>query len=54
MTAVDIPLQVGKITKAMGARFSLNGKPMTIEEVFSPPACCQRLLNVPINFVHCV
>ncbi len=27
---------MGKIARTMGGRFSLNGRPMTIEEVFSP------------------
>ena len=35
-----------KIARTMGARFSLNGRPMTMEEVFSPtglmPAIARR------------
>lgn len=37
---------IGKIARTMGARFSLNGRPMTIEEVFAPagllPAIARR------------
>jgi intracellular multiplication protein IcmS len=33
---MDIAAQLVKIARAMGARFSLNGRPMTIEEVFTP------------------
>jgi intracellular multiplication protein IcmS len=33
---MDIAPQLIKIARAMGARFSLNGRPMTIEEVFTP------------------
>ena len=37
---------LGKIARTMGARFSLNGRPMTIEEVFAPtgllPAISRR------------
>jgi len=37
---------MAKIAKTMGARFSLNGRPMTVEEVFAPagllPAICRR------------
>lgn len=44
--AVDMSLQLAKIARAMNARFSLNGRPMTIEEVFSPtgllPAIARR------------
>jgi len=32
----DMSEQIGKVARAMGVRFSLNGRPMTIEEVFSP------------------
>jgi intracellular multiplication protein IcmS len=34
--AVDMAIQLAKIARAMGARFSLNGRPLTIEEVFTP------------------
>jgi intracellular multiplication protein IcmS len=33
---MDMSVTLGKIARTMGARFSLNGRPMTIEEVFSP------------------
>lgn len=33
---MDMSVELGKIAKAMGARFSLNGRPLTIEEVFTP------------------
>lgn len=37
---------MAKVAKTMGARFSLNGRPMTVEEVFAPtgllPAICRR------------
>lgn len=37
---------LGKIARVMGVRFSLNGRPMTIEEVFAPtgllPAMARR------------
>jgi intracellular multiplication protein IcmS len=43
---MDMSVQLGKIAHAMGARFSLNGRPMTIEEVFTPtgllPAIARR------------
>jgi intracellular multiplication protein IcmS len=43
---MDMSVQVGKIARAMNARFSLNGRPMTIEEVFAPtgllPAIARR------------
>lgn len=42
----NIPEVICKIARTMGARFSLNGRPMTIEEVFSPtgllPAIARR------------
>lgn len=42
----DMSVTLGKIARAMGARFSLNGRPMTIEEVFAPtgllPAISRR------------
>ncbi|HSW69053.1 MAG TPA: type IV secretion IcmS family protein [Gammaproteobacteria bacterium] len=38
--------QIAKIVRVMGSRFSLNGKPMTIDEVFAPtgllPAISRR------------
>lgn len=43
---MDMSVQVSKIARAMGARFSLNGRPMTAEEVFAPtgllPAIARR------------
>src|SRR5579864_4371223 len=33
---MDMSELIGKIARAMGGRYSLNGRPMTIEEVFSP------------------
>lgn len=43
---MDMSVTLGKIARAMGARFSLNGRPMTIEEVFAPtgllPAISRR------------
>jgi intracellular multiplication protein IcmS len=43
---MDMSVQLGKIARAMNARFSLNGRPMTIEEVFTPtgllPAIARR------------
>jgi intracellular multiplication protein IcmS len=43
---MDIGSQLGKIARTMGARFSLNGRPMTVEEVFAPsgllPAIARR------------
>jgi intracellular multiplication protein IcmS len=35
MAIIDIPEQMIKIVRAMNGRFSLNGRPMTMEEVFS-------------------
>src|ERR1700722_7938064 len=32
---MDMTVQLGKVARAMGARFSLNGRPMTVEEVFT-------------------
>lgn len=32
----NIPETMCKIARTMGVRFSLNGRPMTVEEVFSP------------------
>ncbi|MDR3477187.1 MAG: type IV secretion IcmS family protein [Gammaproteobacteria bacterium] len=43
---MDISEQMAKIARTMGARFILNGRPMTIEEVFAPtgllPAIARR------------
>jgi len=43
---MDISQQMSKIARVMGARFSLNGRPMTAEEVFAPtgllPAIARR------------
>jgi intracellular multiplication protein IcmS len=43
---MDMSVQIGKIARAMNARFSLNGRPMTVEEVFAPagllPAIARR------------
>ena len=43
---MDIPELIAKIARTMGARFSLNGRPMTAEEVFAPtgllPAISRR------------
>lgn len=43
---MDMSVQLGKVARAMGARFSLNGRPMTVEEVFAPagllPAIARR------------
>jgi intracellular multiplication protein IcmS len=33
---MDMSELMGKIAREMGGRFSLNSRPMTIEEVFSP------------------
>lgn len=33
---MDMSELIGKIARVMGNRYSLNGRPMTIEEVFSP------------------
>lgn len=35
---MDMSLIMCKIARTMGARFSLNGRPMTVEEVFAPTA----------------
>ena len=44
--AMDVSAQLVKVIKEMGARFSLNGRPMTAEEVFAPnsllPAIARR------------
>lgn len=46
MVTVDMPQQLAKVARAMGARFSLNGRPMTVDEVFAPtgllPAIARR------------
>lgn len=43
---MDISQQLAKIVRAMGGRFSLNGRPMTIDEVLAPtsllPAIARR------------
>jgi intracellular multiplication protein IcmS len=43
---MDMSQQIAKIARAMGARFSLNGRPMTADEVFAPtgllPAIARR------------
>lgn len=43
---MDMSLQICKVARTMGARFSLNGRPMTAEEVFAPtgllPAITRR------------
>ncbi|EKD54669.1 MAG: IcmS [uncultured bacterium] len=43
---IDMSQQIAKIARAMGARFSLNGRPMTIDEVLAPtgllPAIARR------------
>lgn len=33
---MDVSQQLVKVVKKMGARFSLNSRPMTVEEVFLP------------------
>lgn len=35
---MDMSAIMCKVARTMGARFSLNGRPMTIEEVFAPTA----------------
>ncbi len=35
---MDISQVICKVVRTMGVRFSLNGRPMTAEEVFSPTA----------------
>lgn len=46
MAAPDISEQMAKAARLMYAQFSLNGRPMTMEEVFSPtgllPAMARR------------
>ncbi len=43
---MDMSQQIAKIARVMGARFSLNGRPMTADEVFAPtglmPAIARR------------
>jgi intracellular multiplication protein IcmS len=43
---MDMSELIGKIARTMGGRYSLNGRPMTIDEVFSPtgllPAMARR------------
>lgn len=43
---MDISEQLAKIVRAMGGRFSLNGRPMTVDEVLAPtsllPAIARR------------
>lgn len=36
MAVLDISQQMAKVARIMGGQFSLNGRPMTMEEVFSP------------------
>ncbi|HSW71234.1 MAG TPA: type IV secretion IcmS family protein [Gammaproteobacteria bacterium] len=44
--AIDVAQQMVKIAQTLNARFSLNGRPMTAEEVFNPsgllPAIARR------------
>lgn len=44
--AMDVTQQMIRVAQKMGARFSLNGRPMTAEEVFAPtgllPAIARR------------
>lgn len=43
---MDMSQEICKIVRVMGSRFSLNGRPMTIDEVFAPtgllPAIARR------------
>ncbi len=43
---MDMSEQLGRVARTMGARFSLNGRPMTVDEVFAPtgllPAIARR------------
>lgn len=43
---MDMSLQLAKVARAMNARFSLNGRPMTVDEVLAPsgllPAIARR------------
>ena len=36
MTTLDVSECMTKLARAMNVRFSLNGRPLTMEEVFSP------------------
>lgn len=36
MAAVDISQLMGKVARKMNAQFTLNGRPMTMDEVFAP------------------
>ena len=36
MASPNISEQMGKVARALNGRFSLNGRPMTTEEVFAP------------------
>lgn len=36
MTTLDVTQSMIKLARAMNVRFTLNGRPLTIEEVFSP------------------
>lgn len=36
MAVMDISQQMQKVARLMNAQFSLNGRPMTLEEVFAP------------------
>lgn len=36
MPSLDVSQQMIKIARAMNAQFTLNGRPMTMDEVFSP------------------
>lgn len=35
MAKLDISQQMARVARAMGAQFTLNGRPMTMEEVFA-------------------
>ena len=43
---MDVSQQLAKVARAMNARFSLNGRPMTVDEVLAPtgllPAIARR------------
>lgn len=43
---MDMSQQISKVVRVLGARFSLNGRPMTVDEVFAPtgllPAIARR------------
>ena len=36
MAALDIPQLMSKVARVMNGSFSLNGRPMTMDEVFAP------------------